>query len=91
MTIKEKQHLLGKINEKQQEINRRERRIDSIYKTEPFDEKRVDRLEETQLRAYDYRNGMIYAMNCILGRSAWLSQRPDDDTPGSGEWFIREA
>ena len=87
MTNKERENLLSKINEKQAEIDRREQRIDSLYKAEPFDEKRVDRLEEMQLQAINFRNGMIYAMDCILGRFAWLEQK----TPGSGEWFIKET
>ena len=86
MTNKEKQILLAKINEKQADIDRRERKIDSLYKQQPFDEKKVDRLEDTQLAAYNFRNGMIHAMGLILGRFEWLEQY----TPGSGDWYIKE-
>ena len=91
MTIKEREHLLAHINEKQQEINRRERRIDSLYKAEPFDEKRVDRLEDQQLQAYNFRNGMVFAMGCLLNRNEWLEQKVDVETPGSGMWYIKSC
>ena len=87
MISKEKHDLLAKINEKQAEIDRRESRIDALYKQDPFDEKKVDRLEEMQLQACNFRNGMICAMDCVLGRGAWLEQK----TPGSGEWYIKET
>lgn len=79
------ENVLRHINEKQEFIDRREKRLDKIYATDPFDEKRADRIEEDLSREYAFRNGMVWALCCALGGNATVEQKPGENN----KWSIK--
>ena len=65
MTKQDKVNILEQLNEKQMEINHIERMLGQLYDAEERDQERIDNLEEAGHKAIQFRNGMIYAMNCL--------------------------
>lgn len=65
MTRKEKQDLLWLINQTENKIQHREKRLDKLYAAETPDVNMIERAEDSLEPLYHERNGMVFALQYV--------------------------